>query len=219
MITTYGAAGLGQATTSTRRVSSFLTRSWGAIQEECRRRKLRAKLCDLNDRELRDIGLRVARSTTSPRIVLSTREVLFDLALHDQRPALSLGLQLELGKGVSPRPTFGCRTANAGIRSIASFCSGRSLRSDLTPRNRLAGVFQALGDTGLDIWRYRRARNSSRRRIAAPMRSSRRRRRSRRHRGSRCECAPACARRRRAPETHPEARCRRSTAQAQAPAR
>jgi uncharacterized protein YjiS (DUF1127 family) len=57
MSTTYGATGLGQTAASTRRVSSFFKRHWGAFQERRKRQKLRTKLYDLNDRELRDIGI------------------------------------------------------------------------------------------------------------------------------------------------------------------
>lgn len=32
-------------------------RYWGAFQERRKLQKLRTKLCDLNDRELRDIGI------------------------------------------------------------------------------------------------------------------------------------------------------------------
>src|SRR5437762_12218095 len=56
MSTTYGATGLGQTAASTRRVSSFFKRYWGAFQERRKRQRLRATLCDLSDRELMDIG-------------------------------------------------------------------------------------------------------------------------------------------------------------------
>ncbi len=61
MSTTYGATGLGQTAASTRRVSSFLKRYWGAFQERCKerrkRRRERAELYRLNDWELMDIGM------------------------------------------------------------------------------------------------------------------------------------------------------------------
>jgi uncharacterized protein YjiS (DUF1127 family) len=56
MSTTYGATGLGQTALSTRRVSSFFKRYWGAFQERRKRQRLRATLFDLSDRELMDIG-------------------------------------------------------------------------------------------------------------------------------------------------------------------
>ncbi len=56
MSTTYGATGLGQTAASTRRLSSFFKRYWRAFQERRERRRLRAALCDLSDRELMDIG-------------------------------------------------------------------------------------------------------------------------------------------------------------------
>ena len=56
MSTSYGAAGLRQTAASTRRVSSFFKRYRGAFQEQCKRQRLRATLCDLSDRELMDIG-------------------------------------------------------------------------------------------------------------------------------------------------------------------
>ena len=48
--------GLGQTAVSTRRVSSFFKRYWGAFQERRKSQRLRATLCDLSDRELMDIG-------------------------------------------------------------------------------------------------------------------------------------------------------------------
>jgi uncharacterized protein YjiS (DUF1127 family) len=56
MSTAHDAAGLGQTTASTRRISSFLKRYWGAFQERRKRQRLRATLYDLSDRELMDIG-------------------------------------------------------------------------------------------------------------------------------------------------------------------
>jgi uncharacterized protein YjiS (DUF1127 family) len=56
MSTTYGSTGLGQTAASTRRVSRFFKRYWGAFQERRTRQRLRATLCDLSDRELIDIG-------------------------------------------------------------------------------------------------------------------------------------------------------------------
>jgi uncharacterized protein YjiS (DUF1127 family) len=56
MSTTYGVTRLGQTAVSTRRVSSFFKRCWGAFQESRKRQKLRATLYDLSDRELMDIG-------------------------------------------------------------------------------------------------------------------------------------------------------------------
>ena len=56
MSTTYGATGLGQTAASTRRLSSFFRGYWRAFQERRERRRLRAALCDLSDRELMDIG-------------------------------------------------------------------------------------------------------------------------------------------------------------------
>src|SRR6476659_9161214 len=57
MSTIYGATGLGQTAASTRRVSSFFKRYWGAFQERRIRQRLRLALCDLSDRELMDIGI------------------------------------------------------------------------------------------------------------------------------------------------------------------
>ena len=57
MSMTYGATGLGQTAASTRRVLSFFKKYWGAFQERGERRRLRATLCDLSDRELMDIGI------------------------------------------------------------------------------------------------------------------------------------------------------------------
>jgi uncharacterized protein YjiS (DUF1127 family) len=51
------AAGLVQTTASTRRVSSLFGRYWDAFQERRKGQTLRATLCDLNDRELQNIGI------------------------------------------------------------------------------------------------------------------------------------------------------------------
>ena len=56
MSTTFGATGLGQMAGSTRRVSSFFNRYWGALLEWRERQRVRTALCDLSDRELKDIG-------------------------------------------------------------------------------------------------------------------------------------------------------------------
>jgi uncharacterized protein YjiS (DUF1127 family) len=56
MSTTYRETGLGQTAASTRRVSSFFKKYWGAFQERRKRQRLLANLCDLSDRELMDIG-------------------------------------------------------------------------------------------------------------------------------------------------------------------
>ena len=44
MSTTYGATGLGQTAVSTRRVSSFFKRYWGAFQERRKRQRLTSQL-------------------------------------------------------------------------------------------------------------------------------------------------------------------------------
>lgn len=56
MSTTFCATGLGRTAASTRRVSSILKECWNAFQERRQRRRLRAILCDLSDRELMDFG-------------------------------------------------------------------------------------------------------------------------------------------------------------------
>ena len=56
MSTTYGATALRQTAASTQRISCFFKRYWSAFQERRERQRLRAKLCDLSDRELMDIG-------------------------------------------------------------------------------------------------------------------------------------------------------------------
>jgi uncharacterized protein YjiS (DUF1127 family) len=48
---------LGQTITSTPRVFRFFKAYWVAYQERRKRESVRADLYDLNDRELRDIGL------------------------------------------------------------------------------------------------------------------------------------------------------------------
>ena len=57
MNTAHGATALGQTTVSTRRVSSFFKRYWGAFQERRKRERVRADLSYLNDLELKDIGI------------------------------------------------------------------------------------------------------------------------------------------------------------------
>ena len=57
MSTAHNTIGLGRMTGSTRRVSSFFKRYWDAFQERGKRERLRADLSDLNDWELRDIGI------------------------------------------------------------------------------------------------------------------------------------------------------------------
>jgi uncharacterized protein YjiS (DUF1127 family) len=57
MNTAHSAIGLGRMTGSTRRVSSLFKRYWDAFQERRKRESLRAKLSDLNDWELQDIGI------------------------------------------------------------------------------------------------------------------------------------------------------------------
>ena len=56
MNTIHGTAGLGPATAK-RQVYSPLETYWNAFQEWRKRQRLRATLCDLNDRELQDIGI------------------------------------------------------------------------------------------------------------------------------------------------------------------
>jgi uncharacterized protein YjiS (DUF1127 family) len=57
MNTAHGATASGQTTESTRRVSSFFKRYWGAFQERRKRERVRADLSYLNDLELKDIGI------------------------------------------------------------------------------------------------------------------------------------------------------------------
>jgi uncharacterized protein YjiS (DUF1127 family) len=57
MNTAYSTTGLAQTSASTRRIASLFRRYWGAFQERRKRLRLRATLCDLNDRELQDIGI------------------------------------------------------------------------------------------------------------------------------------------------------------------
>ena len=57
MSTTHGTTWLERTSVSTRHVSSFIWQYWDALQERRERRKLRATLSDLSDRELVDIGI------------------------------------------------------------------------------------------------------------------------------------------------------------------
>ena len=57
MSTTYSTTGLTQTTASTPRVSSPFKNFWGAFQEWCQWERLRTDLCNLNERELMDIGI------------------------------------------------------------------------------------------------------------------------------------------------------------------
>ena len=79
MSTIYDATGFGQTAASTRHVSSFIRGYWDAFQERRQRAKLRASLDDLNDFELRDIGIArgeidyvAANRSSDPRGILST---------------------------------------------------------------------------------------------------------------------------------------------------
>ena len=56
MSTTYVATGLGQAAAKRQVYYSPLEKYWDAFLEWRKRRRLRATLCDLSDRELMDIG-------------------------------------------------------------------------------------------------------------------------------------------------------------------
>ena len=57
MNTAHGATWLEQTSASTRRVSSFFKRYWGAFQERRKRERLRAELSYLSDLELKDIAI------------------------------------------------------------------------------------------------------------------------------------------------------------------
>ena len=57
MNTAHSTTWFEQTSASTRRVSSLFGRYWSAFQERSKRQRLRAALCDLNDRELQDIGI------------------------------------------------------------------------------------------------------------------------------------------------------------------
>jgi uncharacterized protein YjiS (DUF1127 family) len=57
MSTAHSGIGLIGMTGSTRRVASFFKRYWEAFQERRKRERLRAGLSELNDWELRDIGI------------------------------------------------------------------------------------------------------------------------------------------------------------------
>ena len=56
MSTIYSETGLGRAAASTQRVSSFFKKYRDAFQERRERQRLQTALCDLSDRELKDIG-------------------------------------------------------------------------------------------------------------------------------------------------------------------
>jgi uncharacterized protein YjiS (DUF1127 family) len=56
MSTIYGATGLGQAAMLAGRVSNFFKTCRDAFEERRQRQLLRARLSDLSDRELMDIG-------------------------------------------------------------------------------------------------------------------------------------------------------------------
>ena len=56
MSTTYGDVRLSQTAVATWRISSFFRRCLSAYHERRQRQRVRAALCDLSDRELKDIG-------------------------------------------------------------------------------------------------------------------------------------------------------------------
>jgi hypothetical protein len=74
MSTTHSTTGLTQTTASTSPVSSAFNNFWGAFQEWCQWERLRTDLCNLNDRSQWTSALRAARSTTSPRTEIPTRD-------------------------------------------------------------------------------------------------------------------------------------------------
>jgi uncharacterized protein YjiS (DUF1127 family) len=88
MSTIHGTTELGPASAK-RQVYSPLEAYWNALQEWRKRRRLRATLCDLSDRELMDIG------TTRGEIdyVASNRSI-------DPR-----GVTADMVRAVSPLPT------------------------------------------------------------------------------------------------------------------
>ena len=47
----------GRPAVSTRQVDGFIRASWNALQERCKRAKVRAALYGLNARDLHDIGI------------------------------------------------------------------------------------------------------------------------------------------------------------------
>ena len=57
MTTIRGAREFIQTAELTSPVSTFFTRCWSALQERRRRARLRASLCGLADRDLKDIGI------------------------------------------------------------------------------------------------------------------------------------------------------------------
>ncbi len=56
MSTTCEATRLARPAASGRRLSSFFRKYWNVFQKRRRRERLRATLCELSDRELRDMG-------------------------------------------------------------------------------------------------------------------------------------------------------------------
>jgi uncharacterized protein YjiS (DUF1127 family) len=57
MTTTHRTAEFAQAAELRAQVSAFIKRCWSAFQERRKRARLRAALCALPDRHLRDIGI------------------------------------------------------------------------------------------------------------------------------------------------------------------
>jgi uncharacterized protein YjiS (DUF1127 family) len=56
VVSTYGAAGLRQTATSTRRISGLFMRRWAVFQERRRRQRLLLALYNLSDWVLMNIG-------------------------------------------------------------------------------------------------------------------------------------------------------------------
>ena len=56
MSTTHGTTWLERTSVSTRHASSFIWKYWDALLERRERQKLRARMSDLSDSELMDIG-------------------------------------------------------------------------------------------------------------------------------------------------------------------
>ena len=92
MNTTYSTTGFAQTTASTRRVSSAFKNFWDAFQEWRKWERLRADLCNLNERELMDIGITrgeidyvASRQTHSRHDVDVSSDLHFFVKLDDVR--------------------------------------------------------------------------------------------------------------------------------------
>jgi hypothetical protein len=89
-------------------------RCWAALLDRQERVSLRERLCDLSDKELRDIGIARVRSTTSPRIALSTREAPCSRREQARAPRFKLNRPQNASGSLSKGPCHAAEEVSPG---------------------------------------------------------------------------------------------------------